>query len=127
MELYHMGGNGLGMFSIIPLRGYDDDSFGRFYNPTAAKMYTDGRVASKFTAEIRFAITMDPMPIYVYGFAEAGQLWRDIRYINPNDMKRAAGVGIQLMIPQIGNIGFSYGYGFDNPSTSTNPYLKPSG
>jgi outer membrane protein insertion porin family len=128
VELYHMGGNGLGMFSIIPLRGYDDDVFGRFYDAGAARTYTGGKMAAKFTAELRFSIAMDPMPIYVYAFGEAGNLWRDIRTTNPSDLKRAAGVGIQLMIPQLGNIGFSYGYGFDNPSTNTlDPTLSPSG
>jgi outer membrane protein insertion porin family len=128
VELYHMGGNGLGMFSVIPLRGYDDDVFGQFYDASQVKTFTGGKMAAKFTTELRFSISMDPMPIYVYAFAEAGNLWRDIRYINTNDLRRAAGVGIQLMIPQLGNIGFSYGYGFDNPSTITNnPNLKPSG
>ena len=128
VELYHMGGNGLGMFNVIPLRGYDDDVMGRFYEPSTGQFQTGGKMAAKFTAELRFAIAMDPMPIYVYSFAEAGNLWRDIRVVNPMDLKRAAGVGIQLAIPQLGNIGFSYGYGFDNPSPNTlNPNLKPSG
>lgn len=128
VELYHMGGNGLGMFSVIPLRGYDDDVFGVFYDASSGSTYTGGKAAAKLTAELRFSISMDPMPIYVYAFAEAGNLWRDVRTINPNDLRRAAGVGIQLMIPQLGNIGFSYGYGFDNPSTNLlNPNLQPSG
>ena len=128
VELYHMGGNGLGMFSIIPLRGYDDDVLGRFWNIETGSFQVGGKMSAKFTAELRFSIAMDPIPIYVYTFAEAGNLWKDIRTTNPTDLKRAAGVGLQLMIPQLGNIGFSYGYGFDNPSPNTlNPNLKPSG
>ena len=113
IELYHMGGNGIGMFQIIPLRGYDDDVFGRFYDPATGQYTQGGKTAAKFTAELRFSIAMDPMPIYVYGFAEAGNLWKDLKTINPMDMKRAAGIGLQIMVPAIGNIGFSYGYGFD--------------
>ena len=128
VELYHMGGNGLGMYSIIPLRGYDDDVFGRFYDPANGSFHTGGKMAAKFTSELRFSIALDPMPIYVYAFAEAGNLWRDIRYVNPGDLRRAAGIGVRLAIPQIGPLGFSYGYGFDNPSPITsNPNLKPSG
>ncbi|MDR0927530.1 MAG: outer membrane protein assembly factor BamA [Ignavibacteria bacterium] len=127
VELYHMGGNGLGMFSIIPLRGYDDDVFGVFYDASTGSTYTGGKMMAKFSAELRYAIAMEPMPIYVYAFADAGNLWRDIRTMIPSDLRRAAGLGIQLMIPQLGNIGFSYGYGFDNPSTNSTLNLQPSG
>ena len=128
VELYHMGGSGLGQYSIIPLRGYEDDVFGQFWDVAESRSYTGGKMAAKFTTELRFSVMMDPMPIFVYLFAEAGNLWRDVRYVNPNDLRRAAGVGIRLMIPQIGPLGFSYGYGFDNPSSIiNNPNLKPSG
>lgn len=128
VELYHMGGNGLGVYSIIPLRGYDDDVFGQFWDVKDARTYTGGKMAAKVTAELRFNVLLDPMPVFVYLFAEAGNLWRDIRYINPNDLRRSAGIGAKFMIPQIGPIGFSYGYGFDNPSPiTTNFNLKPSG
>lgn len=113
VELYHMGGNGMGMFQIIPLRGYDDDVLGRFYDPATGRFMQGGKASAKLLAELRFSIAMDPMPIYVYGFGEAGNLWQDLQSINPMDMKRAAGVGLQIMVPSIGNIGFSYGYGFD--------------
>jgi outer membrane protein insertion porin family len=129
VELYHMGGNGLGMYSVIPLRGYDDDVFGRFWDVADAKYYTGGKMAAKFTAELRYHISLDPMPVFVYAFAEAGNLWRDIRNTNPNDLRRSAGVGVKLMIPMLGQpIGFSYGYGFDNPSPLTTGFnLEPSG
>jgi outer membrane protein insertion porin family len=128
VELYHMGGSGIGLYSIIPLRGYDDDVFGKYWSVEDAKSYTGGKMAAKFTSELRFNISMDPMPIVAYLFAEAGNLWRDVRHFNPNDLRRSAGVGVRLMIPQIGPLGFSYGYGFDNPSPITNnPNLKPSG
>ena len=128
VELYHMGGNGINMYSVIPLRGYDDDVFGNFWDVETSRSYTGGKMAAKFTTELRFIISLDPMPVFVYAFAEAGNLWRDVRYASLIDLRRAAGVGVRFVIPQIGPIGLSYGYGFDNPSPVTNnPNLKPSG
>lgn len=104
IELYYMGGNGLSGFGVTPLRGYDDRQIGPTYG---------GRVMMRHIAELRFAISVHPMPIYVYGFAEAGNVWNKLQTTDPFDLKRAAGIGVQLMINPIGIIGFSYGYGFD--------------
>ncbi len=104
-ELYYMGGNGLsGMIGVTPLRGYQERVLGPEYG---------GKVMSKYTAELRFAVSVQPMPIYVYGFAEAGNVWANLRSTDPFNLKRSAGIGLQLMINPIGVIGFSYGYGFD--------------
>ena len=108
IELYRMGGNGLSGFSVTPLRGYPDNQIG---NSAGSK------VMAKYTAELRFAVSLDPMPIYVYGFAEAGNVWGDLRSTNPFDLKRSAGFGIQMMVMPIGVMGFSYGYGFDKLAT----------
>jgi len=32
---------------------------------------------------------------------------------HPFDLKRGAGVGVRLVVPPIGLIGFDFGYGFD--------------
>ncbi len=109
IELYYMGGNGLSGFGVTPLRGYPDRSIG----PDLG-----GRVLARFQAELRFAMTLDPMPIYVYGFAEAGNVWATLKNADPFELKRSAGMGIQMLMLQIGNIGFSYGYGFDAPEGS---------
>jgi len=113
-ELYRMGGNGLGGFDITPLRGYSDESVGVKYG---------GRVMMKHVAELRFAISQGQMPIYVFLFAEAGNVWKNLDETDPFKLNRAAGVGVQLMMNPIGIIGFSYGYGFD--PTIDDP--KPSG
>ena len=104
IELYTMGGNGLSGFGVTPLRGYPDQSIGPKYG---------GKVMEKYVAELRFAITLDPMPIYFYGFAEAGNVWGELKEMDPFDLKRSAGVGVQLFMRPLGIIGFSYGYGFD--------------
>jgi len=105
IELYRMGGNGLSGFSnVTPLRGYPDSKLGTGFGD---------KLLMKYTAELRFAISLDPMPVYLYGFAEAGNIFPDFKNTDPFDLKRSAGVGVQLMIAPIGVIGFSYGYGFD--------------
>ncbi|MDA3843986.1 MAG: outer membrane protein assembly factor BamA [Candidatus Kapabacteria bacterium] len=106
IEMFHMGGNGLSGFGVTPLRGYEDHSIGS----------QDGsRVMTKYTAELRFAISLDPMPIYVYAFGEAGNVWSDLGTTDLFNLKRSAGLGIQMNINPLGVIGFSYGYGFDAP------------
>lgn len=105
IELYRMGGNGLsGFTNVTPLRGYPDSKLGTGYGD---------KFLMKYVAELRFAISLDPMPVYVYGFAEAGNIFKDFKNTDPFDLKRSAGVGVQLMIAPIGIVGFSYGYGFD--------------
>ncbi|MDX9790714.1 MAG: outer membrane protein assembly factor BamA [Candidatus Kapabacteria bacterium] len=104
IELYRMGGNGLSGFSVTPLRGYPDNQIGAG---------AGSKVMAKYTAELRFALSLDPMPIFLYGFAEAGNVWSDLKSTNPFELKRSAGFGIQMMVMPIGIMGFSYGYGFD--------------
>lgn len=113
-ELYYMGGNGLGGFAITPLRGYPDNSIGQFTNGVG------GRVMARYLTELRFALSLEPFPIYVLTFAEAGNVWANLGTVDPFSLKRAAGFGMRLMLMPIGLIGFDVGYGFDS-----NP-LNPS-
>ncbi|GAB5465016.1 MAG: outer membrane protein assembly factor BamA [Candidatus Kapaibacteriales bacterium] len=115
IELYRMGGNGLAGIGVTPFRGYQDRTIGP---------RNGGRLQAKYTAEMRFSITQNPMPIYVYGFAEAGNVWTGFSEVDPFDLRRAAGVGLQLFLNPIGILGFSYGYGFD--PTNSDP-TRPSG
>lgn len=103
IELYRMGGAGLSNFGTIPFRGYGD---GDLEN-------VGGKLHAKFTAEMRFAITLNPMPIYFYGFAMAGNVWDGFGGADLFDLKRSAGMGLKMLLNPIGIIGFSYGYGFD--------------
>ena len=102
--LYYMGGNGLSGYNVTPLRGYQDQSVG----PRLG-----GKILSHYYSELRFAVSQDPMPIYIYGFAEAGNVWNNLKSTDPFNLKRSAGVGVKLLLNPIGLIGFSYGYGFD--------------
>ncbi len=109
-ELFYMGGNGLGGFSLTPLRGYPDNSIGQL----SGGRNVGGRMMARFLAEFRFALSLDPFPIYVLTFAEAGNVWANIRTVDPFGLKRAAGFGLRLLLNPIGLIGFDMGYGFDS-------------
>ncbi len=112
IELYFMGGNGLGGFGVIPFRGYPDRSIGP---------RNGGKVMSRYIAELRFSLSQGQMPIFLYGFAEAGNVWENIKNTDPFQLKRSAGIGIQMLLNPIGIIGFSYGYGFDALGTAKEP------
>lgn len=109
-ELYYMGGNGLGGFSLTPLRGYRDNSIGPLA-PNGRNL--GGRILARFLTEVRFAVSLNPFPIYLLSFAEAGNVWANIRTVDPFGLYRAAGVGLRLLLNPIGLIGFDVGYGFD--------------
>lgn len=108
-EYFFMGGNGM-VIATIPLRGYEDRTVGpRNINGRII----GGRAYAKYTAELRFAATFEPMPIYFLAFAEAGNVFEHIKYSDFYDLKKSVGVGARLLINPIGLIGFDFGYGFD--------------
>jgi len=106
-DLFYMGGTGLGQISVIPLRGYDDNSIGPYGGGVGCK------AMMKYTAELRFAISLNPIPIYTLFFAEAGNVWLKHSQMDMLDLRRSAGFGVRLLVNPIGLIGFDYGYGYD--------------
>jgi outer membrane protein insertion porin family len=107
-ERFFMGGNGL-VIATVPLRGYDDRSIG----PTRG-----GDVAIRYTTEIRVAVTLEPVPLYLLTFAEAGNVFLDLNHADPFNLDRSAGVGARIMINPIGLIGFDMGWGFDRKAVA---------
>ncbi|MDR1725577.1 MAG: outer membrane protein assembly factor BamA [Bacteroidales bacterium] len=110
-ERFYVGGDGLRNLGgidgreIIALRGYEAGSL----SPSTGAMVFD-----KFTAELRYPITLNPTAsIYVLGFFEAGNSWDSFKSFAPFNMYRAAGVGIRLYMPMFGLLGLDWGYGFD--------------
>ena len=106
-----MGGTGLGYINTTPLRGYDDQSVGPrspFGDPLG------GKAMAKQTLELRWALSVNPIPIYLLTFAEAGNVYASFAKADFFDLKRSAGFGARLQIMPIGLIGFDYGYGFDD-------------
>jgi outer membrane protein insertion porin family len=124
-ELYIMGGNGLGGIAVTPLRGYPDPQQRIGIGPRdEAGNILRAQVQSRYVAELRFALSLNPIPIYVLAFAEAGNTWLNINQTDPFDLKRSAGLGLRLLLNPIGLIGFDYGYGFDKV---TDQSLAPHG
>ena len=68
---------------------------------------------TRYTSELRFAVTLDPIPLYLIAFAEAGNVWEDFNKTDPFELRRSVGFGARIMINPIGLIGFDLGYGFD--------------
>lgn len=112
-EYYYMGGSGL-IIATTPLRGYDDRSLG--LRDKRTNNIIGSKVQAKFTTEFRVALSMDPIPIYLLAFAEAGNVYPNIKQTNLYDLKRSVGVGARILLNPIGLIGFDYGYGFDRRS-----------
>lgn len=102
-DLYNMGGNGL-MYNTIPLRGYEDRTIG----PKQG-----GRAYMKYTVEVRTSLALEPIPIYLLAFAEAGNSTLTLSELNFTNLKKSVGVGARIMLQPVGLIGFDYAYGFD--------------
>ncbi len=108
-DKFYMGGNGL-VIATEPLRGYDDRTIGP---QNSAGQVIGGRVMERYTAELRFAVTLEPMPLYVLAFAEAGNVFENFDKTDIFNLRRSAGFGARILINPIGLIGFDLGYGFD--------------
>ncbi len=118
LTFYSMGGTAVSGYNTVPLRGYRDRSIG----PTGLDDIPLGKAYSKVTAELRFGISLNPIPIFALAFAEAGNVWGTLREVDPFDLKRSAGLGLRIMIPGVGGLlGFDYGYGFDSDSFGSKP------
>ncbi len=108
-EFLYMGGGGLA-YNTVALRGYDDRTVGPV-NATGSNI--GGRVLLKYGVELRYALSLDPIPIFVSVFGEAGNVWPSFRESDLLDLRRSVGFGLRLQLPAVGIIGFDLGYGFD--------------
>ncbi len=115
-ERFDLGGDGMSGYNLygvetIGLRGYENSSL----TPYDANGSQNGAtVYDKFTVELRYPFVLSPQStIYGLAFFEAGNAWTGFGEFNPFSVKRAAGVGVRLMLPMIGLLGVDWGYGFD--------------
>lgn len=114
-ERFYLGGDGLSTWAldgreVIGMRGYTDASL----TPKVNNSTVGGSIYNKFTAELRYPITLNPSAtIYLLAFAEAGKAWLDPRQYSPFNMYKSAGVGVRIFLPMFGLLGFDWGYGFD--------------
>ncbi|MDA0987092.1 MAG: outer membrane protein assembly factor BamA [Bacteroidetes bacterium] len=120
IEYFFMGGTGISYIATTPLRGYEERTVGP-QDPTSPTRVLPGTVMAKQTLEIRFNVALNPIPIYILAFAEAGNVWDGIANTSFYNVKRSAGIGARLQINPIGLVGFDYGYGFDKVLDNTGP------
>lgn len=68
-----------------------------------------------YNLELQFPIV--EQQIYGILFADAGNAWLTGREVRPlgfaKDLNKSIGLGVRLLVPMLGMIGFDYGYGFD--------------
>ncbi|HET6511789.1 MAG TPA: outer membrane protein assembly factor BamA [Candidatus Kapabacteria bacterium] len=122
-ERFTMGGSGLASgFYTVPLRGYDDASIG-VSRANESGFPTGGLAYTKFSAELRYILSLEPIPMYLLTFAEAGNVWQSFSYADLSTLKRSLGVGARIQVPSVGLIGIDFGYGFD----AEKPFGPPSG
>lgn len=110
-ERFYVGGDGMDSYSMdgremVQLRGY----------PNHSLSIEDGSsIYNKYSVEMRYPISLAHMAtIYGLAFAEAGNAHNSFKKFNPFDVKRSAGIGLRIFMPQIGLLGIDFAYGFDN-------------
>jgi outer membrane protein insertion porin family len=111
-----MGGDGLSGYNsidgreVIGMRGYMNETLTPDYWATPI----GGTIYNKMTMELRFPVSLNPnSTIYMLGFFEAGNDWRNFEQFDPFNLYRAAGVGIRVFLPMFGTLGLDWGYGMD--------------
>lgn len=117
-EGFDVGGDGMSGYNLygketIGLRGYNNGSLTP-YTSTGSYTIGDGHLYDKYSLELRYPLTLKPQAaIYVLGFLEAGNAWRNANEFNPFNVHRSAGVGARMFLPMLGMLGIDWGYGFD--------------
>ncbi len=113
-DRFWMGGVQFGQ----QLRGYDETSitpFGFFPENSGAISDIDRLGNAFLSVSTELAMRLNDN-ISVSTFFDAGNVWKSPSQIDPSQLFRGAGVGLQLVTP-FGPIGLDYAYGFDK----TNP------
>ena len=100
-----MGGTGIPYGEM--LRGYELNSIVPYEYRSLG-----GNLMLKFSLELRLSLSDSPT-IFVFLFADAGNVWQDFDTIDPYDLKRSVGVGGRIFVPMLGMLGYDIGYGFD--------------
>ena len=111
-ERFYVGGDGLSGMGyvfdgreLISLRGYSNNS---------VSPQTGGTIYTKYTSELRYALSLNPTStVYILAFLEGGNSWDNFDFYNPFEIKKSAGFGVRIMLPMVGMMGIDYGWGFD--------------
>ena len=104
------------------IRGYGNNSVGPYTELGDGTSSRDGgRAMSILTLEYQVPIIdqlRSQQPVYAVAFIEAGNAWAELSDATPTlgNMKKSVGLGIRVIMPLVGLLGFDVGYGFDKPS-----------
>jgi outer membrane protein insertion porin family len=102
-DLFKIGG----VYGDADLRGYKDFSFGGYYG-----RIQDGLSLFTSTLEVRYPIL--EQQLYLGIFADIGNTWPGLAYVNMADVYRGLGFGLRLNIPMMGLMGFDFGWPLDH-------------
>ena len=109
-DQFWMGGVQFGQ----QLRGYDETSITPLgFFPEGTRGIADvNRLGNAFlTLNAEYALRLNDM-VSLGAFFDAGNVWREPQHIDPAQLFRGAGFGLQIVTP-FGPIGIDYAYGFD--------------
>jgi outer membrane protein insertion porin family len=96
------------------LRGYDETTitpFGYFDEESRNIADIDRLGHAFFSMTTAVAMTLGTQ-MSASIFMDAGNVWRHAAEIDPSQLFRGAGIGVQIVTP-FGPIGLDYAYGFD--------------
>jgi outer membrane protein insertion porin family len=99
------------------IRGYTDMSFGGRNNAYR------GKSLLALSSELRFPIL--EQTLYLSAFADAGNTWASLQEMNISDLYPGVGIGVRLLIPMLGLMGFDYGYALKDPQNNDRFNSKP--
>ena len=79
-----------------------------------------GNYLLKYSLELRYLISENPN-MYMLIFGDAGNVWADDFKVETFSLRRSMGVGVRVMMPMLGILGYDIGYGLDS---SVEEYLN---
>ena len=96
------------------LRGYDETAITPlgFFEERSREIRDIDRLGSAFFAMTTEIATRLGAMMSVSLFMDAGNVWRNAAEIDPTQLYKGAGIGVQLVTP-FGPIGLDFAYGFD--------------
>jgi outer membrane protein insertion porin family len=90
------------------IRGYTDRTFGGINHPE------QGKTMLALSSELRFPIL--EQTLYLSAFADMGNTWATLEQVSMMDLYPGVGLGVRLLVPMLGLMGFDYGYGLRDPA-----------
>jgi outer membrane protein insertion porin family len=105
-DMFNIGG----VYTDGTLRGYTDYTFGGRYHPT------EGMSMLAMTTELRFPILEQQLYLGIFG--DIGNTWSSLSDVDYGDLYSGVGVGMRIMVPMLGLMGFDFGWKLDDPNRS---------